>query len=61
MMTAEKTKKKVAPKKPVVSKTKRTTFTCKYCKKSKPLTEMVVLARFFPPLVACKACEKTEF
>ncbi len=54
-MTAEKTKKKVA------SKTKGTTFTCKYCKKSKPLTEMVVLARFFPPLVACKDCEKTEF
>ena len=54
-MTAEKKKKKET------SKTREITFTCKYCEKSKPLVEMVVLTGFFPPLVSCKACEKTAF
>jgi len=37
---------------------KEITFKCKFCEGSKPLDEMVVLARFFPPLVACRDCEK---
>ena len=40
------------------SKAKEITFKCKLCEKSKPLDEMVVLTRFFPPLVACRDCEK---
>ena len=39
-------------------KAKKITFKCKYCEKSKPLDEMVVLTRFFPPVVACRDCEK---
>ena len=40
------------------SKAKTITFKCKFCEKSKPLDEMVVLTRFFPPIVACRDCEK---
>ena len=40
------------------SKAKEVTFKCKLCEKSKPLGEMVVLTRFFPPVVACQDCEK---
>ncbi len=39
-------------------KTKETTFTCKFCEKSKPLAEMVVLTTYFPPVVACRDCGK---
>ena len=53
-MTAEKKKK-------VALKTKEITFNCKFCEQSKPLTEMVVLTRFFPPVVVCKDCEKSSF
>lgn len=59
-MTAEK-KKKVALKTKETSKTKEITFNCKFCEQSKPLTEMVVLTRFFPPVVVCKDCEKSSF
>jgi len=38
--------------------TKEMTFRCRFCERSKPLGEMVVLTRFFPPLVACRDCEK---
>lgn len=40
------------------AKTKEVTFKCKFCGKSKPLDEMVVLTRYFPPIVACRDCEK---
>ena len=40
------------------AKPKEITFDCKFCQQSKPLAEMVVLARFFPPMVACRECEK---
>ena len=40
------------------SKVKEVIFKCKFCEKSKPLDEMVVLTRFFPPVVACRDCEK---
>ncbi len=50
-MSAEKKKKSAA-------KTKETTFNCKFCQQEKPLAEMAVLSRFFPPMVACQECEK---
>lgn len=34
------------------------TFKCKICEKSKPLDEMVVVTKFFPPVVFCRECEK---
>ena len=40
-------------------KAKETTFTCKFCEKSKPLSEMTVITRFFPAAVACRDCAKT--
>ncbi len=40
------------------SKGKKITFQCKYCEKSKPLEEMVVLNRFSPQVLACRDCEK---
>ncbi|MBI3931449.1 MAG: hypothetical protein HY325_05455 [Chloroflexi bacterium] len=40
------------------SKTKEVTFKCKFCERSKPLGEMVVLNRYFPPIVTCRDCEK---
>ncbi len=40
------------------SKAKEVTFKCKFCEKSKPLDEMVVLTRYFPPIVACRDCDK---
>ena len=38
--------------------TKEITFRCKYCGNMKPLDEMRILTRFFPPVVACSDCEK---
>jgi hypothetical protein len=40
------------------SQTREVTFKCKFCGKHKPLAEMRSLTRFFPPLVACRECEK---
>jgi hypothetical protein len=34
------------------------TFVCKFCGKSKPLSEMALQTRFFPVLAACRECEK---
>ena len=45
-------------KKKEVSKSKEVTFKCKFCDKSKPLDDMVVVTGFFPPIVACRDCEK---
>lgn len=33
------------------------TFICKFCGKSKPLSEMTLQKRFFPVLTACRECE----
>ena len=33
-------------------------FKCKSCGKLKPVDEMNILDRFFPPLVVCDSCEK---
>ncbi|MFC1940315.1 hypothetical protein ACFLXO_06505 [Chloroflexota bacterium] len=38
-------------------KAKEITFKCKFCEQFKPLSEMVVLTAFFPPVIACQACE----
>lgn len=38
--------------------TKDITFKCKYCGKTWPLDDMRTLSRFFPPVVACRECEK---
>ena len=40
------------------SKEKEITFKCKFCEESKPIDEMMVLPGFFPPVVACRDCEK---
>ena len=39
-------------------KAKKITFKCKVCESSKPLDEMVVVTRFFPPVVVCRDCER---
>ena len=39
-------------------KSKEATFRCQFCQESKPLGEMVIITRLFPPLVACRQCEK---
>jgi len=41
-----------------VKETKEITFRCKFCGKTKPLDEMRTLTQFFPPIVACRDCEK---
>jgi len=43
---------------PGVKKPGEITFKCKYCGKTWPLDEMRTLTRFFPPVVACRECEK---
>ena len=35
-----------------------TTFTCKFCEKSKALSEMTLVNRFFPAAVACRECAR---
>ena len=34
------------------------TFTCKFCGKPKPIEELKVATRFFPPLPVCQDCWK---
>jgi len=41
-----------------VEETGEITFRCKFCGESKPIGEMKVLTAFFPPLIACRDCEK---
>jgi hypothetical protein len=38
--------------------TKEITFKCKFCGVTKPLGEMRILTRFFPPVVACQDCDR---
>ena len=33
-------------------------FTCQFCGKQKPIEEIEVAMRFFPPLLVCKDCWK---
>ena len=40
------------------SKGKRSTFKCKFCGETKPLEVMTVQTTYFPPVVACRDCEK---
>ncbi len=35
-----------------------TTFKCKFCEETKPISEMTILPRYFPPMVACIDCSK---
>jgi len=42
----------------VSTKPKEFTFRCKFCGKDRPLDDMRTLTRFFPPLVACRECER---
>jgi hypothetical protein len=37
--------------------TKEITFKCKICGKTKPLSQLRELRRFFPPIVACSDCD----
>lgn len=39
-------------------KAEEITFTCKFCGQSKPLSEMKIITRFFPPMVACQDCAR---
>jgi hypothetical protein len=41
-----------------VPRPKELTFRCKFCEKDRPLAEMRMLTRFFPPLPACSECER---
>jgi len=34
------------------------TFTCNFCSRPKPIEELEVVTRFFPPLPCCKDCWK---
>ena len=36
------------------------TFRCRVCGNDKPIEEMKVLTKYFPPMVLCKDCEKTQ-
>lgn len=40
------------------SKEKEIIFKCKYCEETKNIDEMVVITRFFPPVIACRDCQK---
>jgi hypothetical protein len=35
-------------------------FKCKVCGTDKPIEEMKVFTRYFPPMVMCKDCQKTQ-
>ena len=54
-MTTEKAKKENKAK---GKETKEITFRCRFRDRFKRFDEMVVITRFFPPLVVCQDCEK---
>ena len=33
-------------------------FKCRSCEQSKPLDEMMVITRYFPPVILCRDCGK---
>ena len=39
-------------------KVREITFKCKFCGRTKPIREMVVPTRFYPPVTACRDCDK---
>ncbi len=41
-----------------VPRPKGLVFRCRFCGEDKPLNDMRMLTRFFPPLPACSECEK---
>lgn len=51
-MAAEKAKKDTK------EETKEITFKCKFCDTAKPISEMTVMNRYFPLVVACSDCSK---
>ena len=42
----------------MVGRRRGITFTCKFCGEQKPIEEMKVAMRFFPPLPVCRDCWK---
>lgn len=40
------------------AKEKEIVFICKFCGETKPLSEMVVMRHYYPPVSACKECAK---
>jgi len=40
------------------AKAREITFKCKQCDQVKPLGDMMIIARFSPPVVLCRECEK---
>ena len=57
-MTAKKTTKKLDKKQAEVAKKEEIAFKCRFCGETKSITEMRILTRFFPQIVACRDCEK---
>jgi hypothetical protein len=39
-------------------KVKKLTFKCKFCESEKPIEDMVMLRRYYPPKAACKECAR---
>ena len=35
-------------------------FLCKFCNQDKPISELVVLVHYYPPLAACRDCFKAN-
>lgn len=35
-------------------------FTCKFCGEKKPLSELVVMRQYFPPISVCAVCSKGQ-
>ncbi len=51
--TGSKGEKKAKEKKP-----RDVTFKCRFCQETKPISEIMIVSRLFPPVVACRECEK---
>ena len=45
---------------PAVVQLKPVYFTCKFCGESRPLSDLVVVRRFFPQLAACSECARSK-
>jgi hypothetical protein len=56
----KKTSEKVKEKIPEKSKAKEINFVCKFCEKTWPLSDMVVLRHFYPQVTSCKECAKDK-
>ncbi len=35
-------------------------FKCKFCGEKKPLSELVVMRQYFPPISVCSVCSKGQ-